>query len=71
MIFSKFYGFNTFHRRTTIVIRQYAKNQNFRPLIMPKDNKEYLMELQKQRKRLKAQSAKCTPTHIYLQVRCI
>ncbi|OXU19872.1 hypothetical protein TSAR_013862 [Trichomalopsis sarcophagae] len=68
MIFSKFYCLTTFHKRTTVIIRQYAEYRFFRPLIMPKDNKEYLMELQKQRKRLKAQSAKYTPTHIYLQV---
>lgn len=68
MIFSKFYSFSQLHlSHTNILIRTYKKSSNFRRLIMPKDT-AYLIELQKQRRRIKAASLKYSPSHIDLQV---
>uniref|UniRef100_A0ABD2W668 Zinc phosphodiesterase ELAC protein 2 n=1 Tax=Trichogramma kaykai TaxID=54128 RepID=A0ABD2W668_9HYME len=49
------------------IIRSYSKNK-FRPFITPKDQRVYLLELQKQRTRLKAQTPRSIPSKIHLKI---
>lgn len=68
MIFSKFYSSALkLHLSHSIILIRTFQVSNSRPLIMPKDNK-YLIELQKQRRRIKAAATKFSPSHINLQV---